>query len=107
MLDCPGWVGPSLSSLFQAAGVITLGQVVELPGPWLQDSAALASRVGIRSKRVVQHLLDHWKGKLSGHKLLMLDRFSSGETTANTQDPFPLIQLSSDLQNCTGPYLDH
>ena len=107
VLDSPGWVGSSLFSLFQAAGVTTLGQVVELAGPRLQDSAALAFKVGMRSSRVVQQLLDHWKERLSGHELLMLDSFSSGETTANTQDPFPLIQLSPELKDCAGPHLDH
>lgn len=37
----------------------------------------------------------------------MLDTYSSGETTANKQDSFPLIQLTSDLKDCADPHLDH
>ncbi|KAG7455695.1 hypothetical protein JOB18_012899 [Solea senegalensis] len=105
VLDCPDWAGPSLFSLLQAAGATTLGQVVELAGPRLEDSSGLASGLYLRSCRVAKHLLGHWRGRLSGHELLMLDT-SSGETTANTQDSFPLIQLTPDLKDCTGPHLD-
>ncbi len=107
LLDFPAWAGPSLSSLFQTAGVLTLGQVVELAGPQLQESAALALKVRLRSSRVIQQLLDHWRKRLSGRELQMLDTFSSGEVTTNTQDAFPTIRLKVDLKDCTGPHLDH
>ncbi|GLD74285.1 uncharacterized protein AKAME5_002561400, partial [Lates japonicus] len=90
----------------EAAGVATLGQVVELAGPQLQDSAGLALKLGFRSRRVTKLLLDHWRKRLSGHELLMLDAFSSGEATVNRQDYFPLIQLSLDLKDCAGLLLD-
>ncbi|KAE8284777.1 hypothetical protein D5F01_LYC16212 [Larimichthys crocea] len=106
IFDCLGWGGPSLSARLQAAGVTTLGQVVELAGPQLQDSAGLASRLGLRSSRVTQQLLDHWKRILSGHECLMLDTFCSGTSKPNAQDPFPLIHLAVDLKDCAGPYLD-
>ncbi|GLD71482.1 uncharacterized protein AKAME5_002280400, partial [Lates japonicus] len=89
-----------------AAGATTLGQVVELAGPQLQDSAGLALKLGFRSRRVTKLLLDHWRKRLSGHELLMLDAFSSGEATVNRQDYFPLIQLSLDLKDCAGLLLD-
>ncbi|GLD69060.1 uncharacterized protein AKAME5_002037300 [Lates japonicus] len=98
--------GPFLASRLQAAGVTTLGQVVELAGPQLQDSAGLALKLGFRSRRVTKLLLDHWRKRLSGHELLMLDAFSSGEATVNRQDYFPLIQLSLDLKDCAGLLLD-
>ncbi|KAL7403461.1 hypothetical protein ABVT39_000853 [Epinephelus coioides] len=88
------------------ARVTALGQVVELAGPQLQDSAGLALKLGLRSSRDAKQLLDHWKKRMSGHELLMLDTFSSGETTTNSQDPFPLIQLTMDLKDCAGPHLD-
>ena len=71
---------------YRSALVTTLGQEVELARPRLQDSAGLASKVGFRSNRVVKQLLDHWRKRPSSHELLMLDTFSSGETTPNTQE---------------------
>ncbi|KAK0143962.1 Transposon TX1 uncharacterized protein [Merluccius polli] len=87
-------------------GVTTLAQVVEVAGPQLQGSVGLASKLGLRSSRVAKKLLDHWKKRLSRHELQMLDTFSSGETTANTQDSFPLIELTVDLKVCAGLHLD-
>lgn len=106
ILDCPGCLGSCLTSFLQAAGVTTLAQVVDLAGPRPQDSAALASKVGLRSCRVVKQLLDHWRKKLNRHELLLLDSFSLVDIAPNTQDAFPVICLTFDLKDCAGPHLD-
>lgn len=103
ILDLPSWAGPSLVSRLQTAGVFTLGQVVELAGPQLQDPAGLASRLGLKSSRVTKQLLDHWRGKLSRKELLML---KAQDPTTCTRDPFPLIQLTADLKDSAGLLLD-
>ncbi|KAI3373356.1 hypothetical protein L3Q82_006654 [Scortum barcoo] len=54
-LDCPSWSGPTLSRLLRAAGVSTLGQVVELAGPRLDDPVGLAAQLGLRSTRVMEY----------------------------------------------------
>lgn len=41
LLDCPSWGGPTLSRLLHTAGVSTLGQVLELAGPQLDNSEIL------------------------------------------------------------------
>lgn len=45
LLDCPDFGGPSLFRMLHAAGVSTLGQVVELLGPWLDNPSGLAAQL--------------------------------------------------------------
>lgn len=55
----------------QAAGFTTLDHLVELAGHQLQNSAALAIKVGLRSHRA-QLILSHRRRKLTGHVLQLL-----------------------------------
>lgn len=48
-LDSPSWGGPILSRMLHTAEVFTLGQVVELTGPGLDDPAGLTAQLGVRS----------------------------------------------------------
>ncbi|CAB1417788.1 unnamed protein product [Pleuronectes platessa] len=54
VLDPPRWAQGTLSRLMQAAGVSTLGQMVELAGPELEDPTGLANKLGIRSERTMK-----------------------------------------------------
>lgn len=66
LLDYSSWGGVPLSKALQAAGITTLGKVVELTGPGLEGPALLASMLGIHSERVVKQFLHHWRRRLSG-----------------------------------------
>ena len=106
LLDCPSCGGPTLSRLLHTAGVSTLGQVVELAGPRLDDPVGLAARMGVRSTRVINQLLKHWKQKLTGHQCLLLTDFCDGALLPNCTDPYPTIGLFPDFKNCSGPLLE-
>ncbi|XP_044227204.1 uncharacterized protein LOC122995885 [Thunnus albacares] len=106
LLDCPSWGGPTLSRLLHTAGVSTLGQAVELAGPRLDDPVGLAARMGVRSTRVINQLLKHWKQKLTGHQCLLLTDFCDGALLPNCTDPYPTIGLFLDFKNCSGPLLE-
>ena len=60
--------GPTFQRMFIKSKVTTLGQVVELAGPDLEDAAALAEQIGMRSLRLVQQALDHWRQQLTGNE---------------------------------------
>lgn len=53
----------------------------------------MASKVELRSSRVVKQLVDHWRTNLSGLELLLLDLCSSGAIAPSTEDAFPVIQV--------------
>ncbi|KAJ4947290.1 hypothetical protein JOQ06_009326 [Pogonophryne albipinna] len=61
--------GPSLQQRLCEERILTLGQVVEMCGPRLDNAAGLASRLSLRSVRVVSLLLQSWKQQLS-HRCL-------------------------------------
>ncbi|KAI3355604.1 hypothetical protein L3Q82_018441 [Scortum barcoo] len=105
-LDTPFWVGPALSKRFLTAKVCTLGQVVGLTGPRLDDPVGLAARLGVRSTRPINQLLEHWKQQLAGHERFLLTGFSDGVLAPNPTDSYPVIRVVPDLKNCTGPLLD-
>ena len=92
----PAWGGASLSGRL-AAGVLTLGQVVELTGPKLEDGRRLAERLHITSVRITERLLQHWKHCLSGHQVTLLELYHAGRLTPDPTDPFPNILLLPDL----------
>ncbi|KAI3358172.1 hypothetical protein L3Q82_003167 [Scortum barcoo] len=105
-LDCPSWSGPTLSRLLRAAGVSTLGQVVELAGPRLDDPVGLAAQLGLRSTRIMGQILKHWRQKLTAEQFLLLNDFCYGSLQQNCEDPFPSIRLFPDFKNCSGPLLE-
>ncbi|KAI3372190.1 hypothetical protein L3Q82_007029 [Scortum barcoo] len=106
-LDCPSWSGPTLSRLLRAAGVSTLGQVVELAGPRLDDPVGLAAQLGLRSTRIMGQILKHWRQKLTAEQFLLLNDFCYGSLQQNCEDPFPsIIRLFPDFKNCSGPLLE-
>lgn len=61
--------GPSLLRSLCEAHIFTLGQAVEVCGPHLDDAAALARCLGIRSLRVSSLLLKSWKQPLKDSEL--------------------------------------
>lgn len=78
--------GPSLLSSLREAHVFTLGRAVEVCGPHLDDGAALARCLGIRSLRVSSLLLKSWKQQLKDSELLLIEDF--------LMDLFSLIALA-------------
>ncbi|TWW71638.1 hypothetical protein D4764_16G0001350 [Takifugu flavidus] len=98
-LDLPSWAGELMASKMVTARVATLGQVVALTDPQMDDPSGLAAQLGLCSKRTVQKLLDHWKTKLSCHDRLLL---TSPITTMVKEEPFPAIFLALDFKDCSG-----
>ncbi|KAI3377340.1 hypothetical protein L3Q82_008544, partial [Scortum barcoo] len=87
-------------------GVSTLGQVVELAGPRLDDPVGLAAQLGLRSTRIMGQILKHWRQKLTAEQFLLLNDFCYGSLQQNCEDPFPPIGLFPDFKNCSGPLLE-
>lgn len=105
-LDTPCWAGSALMKMFCRAGVLTFGSVVNIAGPNLDNAAALASSLGVRSVRIVSKLLEHWKHRLTGHECLLLNDYCNGLVVPHTDDPFPCLGVWPSLENCAGPVFD-
>ncbi|CAK6982023.1 uncharacterized protein LOC122995885, partial [Scomber scombrus] len=91
--------------MLHTAGVSTLGKVLELAGPRLDDPDGLAARLGVRSTRVVGQVLKHWTQKLTEHQVSLLTDFCDGALLPNCSDPYPAITLFPDFKDCSGLFL--
>ncbi|XP_071373981.1 CD5 antigen-like [Centroberyx affinis] len=56
-LDAPCWAGSGVAEVFCRAGILTVGSVVNIAGPELDNAAALAASLGVRSVRIISKLL--------------------------------------------------
>lgn len=52
-LDTPCWAGPAVTEVFCRAGILTFGSVVNFAGPNLDNAAALAAGLRVRSVRII------------------------------------------------------
>ena len=98
--------GPSVLQLLRLAGVVTLGHVVQLCGPDLNNAAALVSHLGVRSVRFITHLLNTWRCELTQTELSLLTAHCNGHRQPNNDDPFPALTIAPDFKNCTGRLLE-
>ncbi|KAK1901080.1 putative 149 kDa protein [Dissostichus eleginoides] len=94
-------VGPSLQQRLCEERILTLGQVVEVCGPRLAPAAGLASRLSLRSVRVVSLLLQSWKQQLSQSELALIAAHCNGLKSPNDNDSFPEMRCFPDL-SCEG-----
>ncbi|KAK1896198.1 Condensin-2 complex subunit D3, partial [Dissostichus eleginoides] len=90
-------VGPSLQQRLCEERILTLGQVVEVCGPRLDNAAGLASRLSLRSVRVVSLLLQSWKQQLSQSELALIAAHCNGLKSPNDNDSFPEMRCFPDL----------
>ena len=98
-------IGPALRKRLCEAGVLTLGQVLEVCGPLLDNAANLAGRLGTRSVRTMSTLLEGWRQQLSKDELELCTSYCNGQKLPNESDPFPELKLAPVL-NCDGCLLD-
>ncbi|XP_063765417.1 transposon TX1 uncharacterized 149 kDa protein [Eleginops maclovinus] len=90
-------IGPSLQQRLCEEKILTLGHVLEVCGPCLDNAAGLAARLGIRSVRVTGLLLSGWKQQLSDPELALAVAFCNGLTEPNENDSFPEILCVPDV----------
>ncbi|KAF0047441.1 hypothetical protein F2P81_001074 [Scophthalmus maximus] len=88
--------------MFCRARILTLGSVVEYTGPALDNTAALAAKLNVRSVRIVRRLLEIWKPSLTAHELLMLKDYSDGFIVPKVNDPFPCLAVRPGFNDTEG-----
>lgn len=96
---------PALRDLLIKSHIITLGSLVRITGHDLSDSKAMEEELKMRSTRVVTRLLSKWKEIITKEELKMIKNFEEGWIQPKTDDPFPNLSLSPDLEMCDGFFL--
>ncbi|KAK3563441.1 hypothetical protein QTP86_028654, partial [Hemibagrus guttatus] len=98
--------GNALTQTLLTSGVITLGHLVDLAGPELNDADGAAACVRPRSTRTVAQLLQKWNSALSPEEKGMLMEYCGGIEWPDEEDPFPELTMSPDLEGSTGHFLE-
>ncbi len=94
-----------LSSALQKSGITTLGQMLTLAGPNLENAEVTSQHLGIKSVRIVSIFLCKLKTALTAEEDQMLEGYHSGESIPNAQDLFPGLKMIPNLEGCTGLFL--
>lgn len=91
-----------LSSALQKSRAVTLGQMLILAGPNLENAEMASQHLGIRSVRLVSLFLFKLRSALTDEENQMLKDYNSGTYTPNAQDLFPCLEILPNLDGCTG-----
>ncbi|KAK0138223.1 Transposon TX1 uncharacterized protein [Merluccius polli] len=97
---------PGLHHVLRSAGVLTLRQVVDAAGHGLMNTAALAARIGLRSVRYAQAMLNGWTERLTDADNELLRLYWEEEETPDEEDPFQDLGLLMNLEDCSGVLLN-
>ena len=102
-LDIQGNRSPGLTQCLRSTGTVRLRQVVDVAGPGLHNTQAVASLLGLRSSRQTRNILNQWSNRLSAEEHEMLREYSSGVEVPDEGDPFPELSLSVDQSGLDKP----
>lgn len=68
-------------------------------GPHLDYTETLAQHVGVRSVRVLNHLLRGWRHQLAASELELMNEYCGGRRPTIYDDPFPDVRSTHMLGN--------
>ena len=102
-LDIQDDSSPGLTQRLRSTGTVKLRQVVDVAGPGLHNTQAVASLLGLRSSRQTRNILNQWSNGLSAEEHEMLREYSSGAEVPDEGDPFPELSLSVDQSGLDKP----
>ncbi|KAK3530052.1 hypothetical protein QTP86_010789 [Hemibagrus guttatus] len=105
-LDISGVTVPALSRTLVSSGIVTLRELVNVAGSDLSRAEDLAACMGLRSRRVVNQLLHHWRSALTSEERVQLMDYQHTETGPAEDEPFPRLNIAPDLDGCAGPLLE-
>lgn len=92
--------GSSLLQRLHVAIIVTLGRVVELCGPHLNNG--LASQIRIRYVRVISHMLRNWEQQLTHTDLSSIVSHYDGLLQSDEDVSFPAVKLLPNFKSHIG-----
>ena len=95
-LDVQDGSSPGLTQRLRSTGVVKLRQVVDVAGPGLHNTEAVASLLGLRSSRHTRDIMNQWISRLTSEGREMLRDYFSGADVPDEGDPFPELGRSVD-----------
>ena len=98
---------PGLTQSLISAGTVKLRHLVDVAGPGLYNTEAVASVLGLRSHRHTRNILNEWIKRLSDEEAELLREYCRGTEVPDGRDPFPELGLEIDTTELTGPLVDY
>ena len=95
-LDVQDGSRPGLTQRLRSTGVVKLRLVVDVAGPGLHNTEAVASLLGLRSSWHTRDIMNQWISRLTSEGREMLRDYFSGADVPDEGDPFPELGLSVD-----------
>ncbi|KAK3536234.1 hypothetical protein QTP86_000133 [Hemibagrus guttatus] len=105
-LDISGVTAPALSRALVSSRVVTLRELVNIAGTDLSRAEDLATRLGLRSLRVVNQLLRRWRTVLTSKERVQLMDYQITETNPAEEGSFPQLDIAPDLDGSESPLLE-
>lgn len=96
---------PALNGVLCEAKVFTLKDLINVAGPLFLNVNSVANQLGVRSTRMIKHLLGKWKGLFTVDENKLLIDFSLGVMSPNDSDAFPNFAVIADLDDSSGVFL--
>ena len=95
-LDLQDGSSPGLTQRLRSTGAVELRQVVDVAGPGLHNTEAVAPLLGLRSSRHTRGTMNQWISRLTSEEREMLRDYFSGADVPDEGDPFPELGLLVD-----------
>ncbi|KAK0133242.1 X-linked interleukin-1 receptor accessory protein-like 2 [Merluccius polli] len=76
---------------------LSLKSIVDVAGPGLTDTPAVASLLGQRSIRQTKNIINMWTERLIEQEVKMLQEYSGGVETPDESNPFPELGFAPNL----------
>ncbi len=86
--------------------MVTLRQLLNLAGPDFVEVDVVATKLGVRSTRMVEKLLQKIQACITTEEADLLRRYCDGEIVSCDKDVFPKLLISPNLEECGGFFLD-
>lgn len=96
---------PALNGILLSSKVTTLGRLLQSAGKDFKNVDLVAGHLGLHSKRTVAKLLKQWRAALTAQEFKMLEDYHEGLIVPNCDNPFPVLSLSPNLEDCKGVFL--
>jgi len=105
-LDVACEVTPGLSHILCSSKTLKLSNLMDIGGPELSNSQAVASHLRVHSVRQVGKFLDLLLQRFTVEEKTLLKDYYNGRVASNFSDQFPIILITPDLKGLNGFLLD-
>ncbi len=88
-----------MTDLLIKSHVTTLGRLIDITGPELSNTKAMAEKLSLKSIRVTTQLLTKWRESVTEEEFKMIKDFSEERSQPEKDDFFPKFVFGTRFRN--------